>query len=113
MNKFLLIFLLGLISCNLQKVGDIDPTEFNNGELAKHNEHRRKHKDTPDLVLNQTLIKRAQGYAEELCAKNPQGAEFNWKHSNCTLDDGTSIGENLYGCTWTPTGGTAADDWCK
>ena len=35
-------------------------TQFNLDELARHNELRRLHVDTPDLVLNQTCIDHAQ-----------------------------------------------------
>ena len=113
--KVKIIFLIIIVvSCNLRQLGgeNIDNDEFNDKELAKHNEYRFKHENTSDLTLNNTLIKRAQGYAEELCAKNPKGTAFNWQHSNCTIN-GTTIGENLFAATWSVSGGQAADDWCN
>ncbi|MCQ2053587.1 MAG: CAP domain-containing protein [archaeon] len=108
MNKFVLVALIAVISCA------IDTDDYNMKEIARHNEYRRKHVDTPDLKLNGTLVTRAQQYADSLCAKNPASqSNLNWGHSDCRLN-GTVLGENLYG-SWgrDPVGGAAADDWCK
>lgn len=45
-----------------------DLKTWNEGQLAKHNELRAKHKDTPALVLDDDLIKQAQAWSESQLA---------------------------------------------
>ncbi len=108
MNKFVFVALIAVISCAF----DLD--KYNVEEIAKHNEYRRKHLDTPDLKLNGTLVKQAQAYAETQCARNTADkTNLEWGHSS-GIANGEYYGENLYG-SWgsDPKGGDAADDWCK
>lgn len=89
---------------------NIDLVKFNQDSLNKHNEYRRKH-GAAEVVLDDTLIERAQWYAEQIAEKE------SLTHSDCYLSDGKRIGENLY-YSWNsrdvPFNTTAPSiSWCK
>ena len=69
----------------------LDLNELRQEALTVHNQYRQKHR-APPLKLNIELNEIAQGYAEELAAKD------NFQHSQNTWK-GESIGENLYMCS--------------
>lgn len=64
-----------------------DLKTWNEGQLAKHNELRAKHKDTPSLVLDDDLIKEAQAWSESQLK--------NAKMEHATRDALGTQGENL------------------
>lgn len=73
MNKIIFVALIAA-TLSVRVLEDIDYAAFNKEELAAHNKYRALHKDTPALVLNETMRAQAQAWADKLCESNPKGA---------------------------------------
>ena len=99
MNKLILLALIALTAS-----ATINLTEFNNGEIKRHNELRAKHQDTPALVFNETCRQHAQvnyyyfylqAWAEKICEDNANASNTSlvWGHST---DRGSKMGGKIY-----------------